>query len=104
MKSNRIIAGAVFVAASLVPSAAFAHAHTAGPKDQVIANGALHPPFVNGTSCEGESGSQGNNNAWYGLETAHHGPDQGDPGKGDGCYYVAGGPLDPDNDRNPAID
>jgi hypothetical protein len=32
--------------------------------------------------------------AGYGLETAHHGPDAGRPGKGDGCYAVAGNPVD----------
>lgn len=32
--------------------------------------------------------------AGYGLETAHHGPDAGKPGKSDGCYAVAGNPVD----------
>jgi hypothetical protein len=41
-----------------------------------------------------------------GLETAHHGPDAGDPGRGDGCYQIEGrlSPLDPASDRNPGIE
>jgi hypothetical protein len=38
--------------------------------------------------------------AGFGLETAHHGPDAGTPGKADGCYAVVGDPAD----DNPAID
>lgn len=42
--------------------------------------------------------------AGYGLETAHHGPDTGTPGKGDGCYQMDGHPTDENFDTNPAID
>jgi hypothetical protein len=38
-----------------------------------------------------------------GLETAHHGPDAGTPGKGDGCYAVEDD-APPPRDTNPAID
>jgi len=38
---------------------------------------------VNGVSCCGDP-------AAYGLETAHHGPDAGEPGRGDGCYQTTG--------------
>jgi hypothetical protein len=40
--------------------------------------------------------------AGYGLETAHHGPDQGAPGKSDGCFALATPPAL--TDHNPAID
>jgi hypothetical protein len=40
--------------------------------------------------------------AGYGLETAHHGADQGKPGKADGCYALSTPPAQ--TDRNPAID
>ncbi len=74
--------------------AALAHApHTAGPKDQVLANSQNHGPYLNGVSCGGAPSA-------YGIETAHHGPDAGISGKadGDGCYRTTG------IDRNPAID
>jgi hypothetical protein len=38
------------------------------------------------------------------VETAHHGPDSGDAGKGDGCYGADASPLGEDDDVNPAID
>lgn len=108
----RIVAVGATVAALQLPGAvAFAHPHTAGPTDQVIANGQLHPAFVNGESCEsfglpGGGDFDGTQNAaWYGLETAHHGPDQGDPGADDGCYRLDEGVTSPgDDDENPAID
>lgn len=91
-------------------SPALAHPHVAenSATGQVLANGQNHPGFqaINGDglrlSCEGvlepsppsESGPAG-----YGLETAHHGPDAGDPGKDDGCYAVEGNPTD----GNPGI-
>lgn len=72
-----------------------AHPHTA--KGQVIANGQNHGPFVNGVSCGGDP-------AAYGLESAHHGPDAGDPGKADGCYQTTGNVPPGEDDENPAID
>ena len=50
---------------------------------QSMANGALHGPFVAGVTCGGDP-------AFYGLESAHHGPDSGTPGNGDGCYQIDG--------------
>jgi hypothetical protein len=44
--------------------------------------------------------------AFYGLESAHHGPDAGDPGKDEGCYAALdddGGATLPPPDTNPAI-
>jgi hypothetical protein len=86
-----------------------AHPHhvTKGNGDeQIIANGQNHPGFVeeNGQyiSCEGINEPADIGPAGYGLETAHHGPDQGTPGKGDGCFALNGPPGE--NDNNPAID
>ena len=86
-------------------SGALAHPHAAehahGDAGQLIANGQNHPAFINGESCETFTHLPGYGPAWYGLETAHHGPDAGDPGRGDGCYQIEGrlSPLDPASDR-----
>jgi len=95
MRSRRIfslVAGAAMALALVGPVAA--HPHTAsnahGGTGQVIANGQNHGPLVNGARCGGDP-------AAYGLETAHHGPDAGTPGKADGCYTIA------EADRNPGI-
>lgn len=62
----------------------------------VLANGQLHDPFnARGVTCGGDP-------AAYGLESAHHGPDSGAPGKADGCYQVDSIPPGSD-DNNPAI-
>lgn len=85
--------------------------HHIEKNDQIIANGQQHPAFQNidglWTSCEGFGepfGSVGP--SWYGIETAHHGPDAGTAGRVDDCYAVPGGfhPGSVDADRNPAID
>jgi hypothetical protein len=87
------------IGAVVLPTAALAHPHTVtagNGKKVTIANGQNHGPFISGVSCGGDP-------AAYGLETAHHGPDSGTPGKSDGCYQIDG--LVPgDDDRNPAID
>ncbi|CAN5455601.1 hypothetical protein BH20CHL7_BH20CHL7_01840 [soil metagenome] len=88
--------GALALTLAMVGSA-MAHPHTAGPKDQVIANGQSHGRFVSGVSCGGDP-------AAYGLESAHHGPDAGTPGKADGCYQTTGGVAPGLDDENPAID
>lgn len=112
MKTTRIVASAALAGAILLtPTAAFAHPHKAvNAADQAkdgdpvyLANGASHPGFTNGVSCEGAGGSEGNDNSWYGLESAHHGPDAGDPGKGDGCYETTGNVHPKDDVENPAI-
>src|SRR5215211_348731 len=84
---------------------AAAHPHeVSNPShDQVIANGQNHPGFVSGTQCEGVNEPPDSGPAGYGLETAHHGPDAGTPGKGDGCYAVEDD-APPPPDTNPAID
>jgi uncharacterized membrane protein len=90
-------------------SVATAHPHAAENAHQgdgqVIANGQNHPAFINGESCDSNAHLPGYGPAWYGLETAHHGPDAGTSGKGDGCYQIEGGlsPLDPASDRNPGL-
>lgn len=63
---------------------------------QVIANGQNHGPFTNGVSCGGDP-------AAFGLETAHHGPDAGTPGKADGCYMTTGGVAPGLDVANPVI-
>ena len=75
---------------------ASAHPHVVEQNGQVIANGQLHGPFVNGVSCGGDP-------AAFGLESAHHGPDAGDPGKADGCYQTTGSVAPSADDENPAI-
>jgi len=80
--------------AGAVPAAA--HPHIVQRNGQVIANGQLHGPFVNGVSCGGDP-------AAYGLESAHHGPDAGIPGKADGCYQTTGSVAPGADDQNPAI-
>lgn len=78
---------------------ALAHPHTITTPNHVqeIANGQNHGPFSpDGVSCGGDP-------AAYGIETAHHGPDSGTPGKADGCYQVDSMPPASD-DQNLAID
>lgn len=90
------IAGGAMTALMLA-GAVSAHPHTAGAKDHVIANGQNHGPFVSGVTCGGDP-------AAYGLESAHHGPDAGTPGKADGCYMTTGGVAPGLDDQNPSID
>ena len=75
---------------------ALAHPHKAGPTDQVIANGQNHTGYSSGVSCGGDP-------AAFGLETAHHGPDAGTPGKADGCYRTTGGVAPGLDVSNPSI-
>jgi hypothetical protein len=96
------------VAALAVPAGAQAHVHHVDnpSHSQELANGQNHPGFqpVNADglrlSCEGVLEPANAGPAGYGLETAHHGPDAGSPGKSDGCYATVGDPAD----SNPAID
>ena len=81
-----------------VPVVASAHPHhvvTQGT-EQEIAHGQNHGPFVAGVACGGDP-------AAYGLETAHHGPDAGTPGKADGCYQTTGGVAPGQDVENPVI-
>ena len=99
---KRITTAAVLFAAGCLATAnvALAHPHQAEPahkgEGQVIANGQNHGPFVAGVTCGGDR-------AAYGLETAHHGPDAGTPGKADGCYQTTGAVPPGQDDENPAI-
>lgn len=114
---TRIAAAVAIVAgvAIMATSPASAHVHTVN--GQPIANSQHHPIFTSaggdqGTSCDTSAGPGGAQigAAWYGLETAHHGPDTGAAGKGrDGCYQTtvvttASGAVVPAHDTNPAID
>lgn len=92
---------AVLVVAGLgsaVPASAHPHKVSVAHQGagQTLANGALHGAFVNGVSCGGDP-------AAYGLETAHHGPDAGTPGKADGCYRTTGGVAPGLDVANPVI-
>jgi hypothetical protein len=107
-----LVTVALFMTAMLAVLAGTAAAHphhVSNPNhDQTIANGQNHPGFVydegsdTSTMCEGVNEPSDSGPAGYGLETAHHGPDAGDPGKDDGCYAAEGRPPPPDT--NPAID
>jgi hypothetical protein len=98
----------LLMTAALVMGAtpAMAHVHVAEEAGQPLANGQNHPGFQATNedglreSCEGVLEPADAGPAGYGLETAHHGPDAGDPGKDDGCYAVVGNPTD----GNPGID
>lgn len=102
-----VIAAAVTAIMTLSVSPAAAHVHVAenSATGQELANGQNHPGFASvdadglRQSCEGVLDPATSGPAGYGLETAHHGPDAGDPGKDDGCYAVVGNPVD----SNPAI-
>ena len=90
---------------------AAAHSHVAENANhvQALANEQNHPAFFIDpvtpgliTSCEGVNELPNTGPAFYGLETAHHGPDAGDPGKDEGCY-AAEGTLPAPPDANPGI-
>jgi hypothetical protein len=101
-----LISAATLMAVLAGPVAAHPHVVSTPHHDQVLANGQNHPAFGptddSGLrhSCEGELEPANSGPAGYGLETAHHGPDAGTPGKADGCYATQGNPQD----NNPAID
>lgn len=88
------------------PVAGHPHIVSNPDHDQVLADGQSHPGFqpINADglrlSCEGVLQPANAGPAGYGLETAHHGPDAGTPGKADGCFATVGNPQD----ENPAID
>ena len=94
------------------PAAAHPHVALNADHTQVIANGQNHPGFFIDpvteliTSCEGVNELPNTGPAFYGLETAHHGPDAGDPGKDEGCYAALdndGGLTPPPPPSNDAI-
>lgn len=106
---TRILATVFALAAvCLVTTPAAGHPHVVTPSshDQAVAGGQNHPGFqpINDDglrlSCAGTLEPPDAGPAGYGLETAHHGPDAGVPGKADGCYAVVGDP----EDDNPALD
>jgi hypothetical protein len=110
---NMLVTVVLLMTAMLVVLAgtAAAHPHVVNNPShpQVIANGQLHPAFdfdpETGVSTACQSENDGSGPAYYGLETAHHGPDAGSAGKADGCYAAVGGaPGIPPPDTNPAID
>ena len=99
---------ALFIAALATTSVSYAtpHSVTKGNGDVVVvANGQNHSGVQDEdgdglrNSCEGTLDSDNNGPAGYGLETAHHGPDAGTPGKADGCFATVGDPVG----NNPAL-
>jgi hypothetical protein len=100
------MAAVLTTAALATPAAAHPHVVSNPSHAQVLANGQNHPGFqaldADGLrwSCEGVLEPADSGPAGFGLETAHHGPDAGTPGKADGCYATLGNPQD----ANPAID
>jgi hypothetical protein len=103
MRTHTNITAAVLAGLALaVPAGAAAHVHvvTGGNHAQQLANGQNHAPFVFANGLFSSCGQV--DPAGYGLETAHHGPDQGTPGKADGCFALTTPPAQTDN--NPAID
>jgi hypothetical protein len=102
---TRLLAATALAVGSLVvavPAGAHVH-HVDNPShSQQLASGQNHAPFVfNAGSQQFESCGQVDP-AGYGLEVAHHGADQGKPGKADGCFALSTAPTA--TDRNPAID
>lgn len=103
-----LAAGFAALATLTLAGTALAHPHiVSNPNhDQLLANGQNHPGFqpINADglrlSCEDALVPANAGPAGYGLETAHHGPDAGTPGKADGCFATVGNPQD----GNPAID
>lgn len=101
MRNRRLVAllaaGALALAVS-GPVSAHPHRSSAAHQGagQELANGQNHGPYGSGVSCGGDP-------AAYGLETAHHGPDAGTPGKGDGCYMTTGGVAPGADVANPVI-
>lgn len=101
---GRLLIGVTAIGALLLagaaPVAAHTHhavnAHQGANGGQVLANGQLHGPFSSGVSCGGDP-------AAYGLESAHHGPDAGTPGRADGCYMTTGGVAPGLDVSSPAI-
>lgn len=103
-RATAIVGATALLAVSA--SSVAAHTHSIGHNGQVLANGQNHPAFnpVTFESCITNALPANYGPAWFGLETAHHGPDSGDPGKGDGCYKADASPLSEIDDVNPAID
>lgn len=95
--TGAVVAGALLLAGA-IPVAAHPHyaANGQAGDGQILANGQLHGAFASGVSCGGDP-------AAYGLETAHHGPDAGTPGRADGCYTTTGGVAPGLDVQSPAI-
>lgn len=88
-----ITVAAAFLLIGAAP--ALAHPHIVSPSGQVIARGQNHPRFINGLACVSYGPAVTVpavpvGPAWFGLETAHHGPDAGTPGRADECYQTTG--------------
>lgn len=105
----RLPAATLAALSLLAVSAAMVSAHPHTANGTLIANGQNHYAFImqtDGTflTCDTFTALANVGPAWYGLETAHHGPDSGVRGKGEGCYLADASPLSETDDVNPAID
>lgn len=116
---KKIVSSLLAVGILSVAGAAYAHPHSTESSGQFLANGASHPGFTEvetgyyvssgfdvyvDSQVELNGPSANSANSGYGLETAHHGVDQGTPGKTDDEYagYGPTGGKSP-SDSNPAI-
>lgn len=120
---KKVVSGILAVGILSVAGNAFAHVHTTESSGQELANGANHPGFTEESTGyyvstgfdayveeqvvqeDGSLDRSANSaNSGYGLETAHHGPDQSTPGKADDEYagYGTKGGKSP-ADSNPGI-
>jgi hypothetical protein len=97
MRTHLVALLATGLALFALPVSAQGHVHVVqtGHGPQELARGQNHPAFVGNLSC-GIVDPAG-----YGMETAHHGPDAGTPGRADNACYERDGVPD---DHNPAID
>ena len=105
-----LLAGTMLLVSAQLVQGHVHHTEMNPNHDQQLANGHNHPGFVDIgggfiASCEGVAEPADSGPSWYGMETAHHGAELGDPGAGDGCYVNvdddAAGLRPPDS--NPAI-
>lgn len=88
---SAMVAGAALLLSAQLVQAHVHHTEKNPHHDQPLANGQNHPGFVDIgggfiASCEGVAEPPTSGPSWYGMETAHHGPELGDAGAGDGCY------------------
>lgn len=113
---RKLVTALSLPALAIISQPVVAHPHTAAnsANNQQLANGQNHPRFRyigdgKVESCVSYGLLPNFGQAWYGLETAHHGPDQGTRGKADQCFVTEGvqtnsaGAGFPTSDRNPGI-
>lgn len=88
-------ASALIVVGLAVPASAHSPheaAHAKHGDGQVLANGQNHGAYGDRDNDGNKDDCTNSSPSAYGLETAHHGPDN-EPGRADGCYEANGSPL-----------